>query len=304
MLVLRLGRKIAVDHLTFAPDGRSLAAVGGSVIHLWREIADGSVAAPLTGPGATYVRFTADGRWLFTGGRELSRVDPATGADAILWLWGGYPTSFDTSPAAPHVLVAQGRYADGEHRTRMALWRADDLSAAGQLWEREMTGFTHLPVRFFGPDQFARVEYLFRSDEKSAYRAAVHDADTGELLEAVRFAFPFPYEWLAPPDGSRLAVRGTYQIDVFRLNEPGAAPLRLSNDSRRHFTGLAFHPSGRYLAAASNDETVKLYDTTTGEVRAFTWKLGRLRSIAFSADGTLAAAGTDKGQVVVWDVDL
>jgi hypothetical protein len=41
----------------------------------------------------------------------------------------------------------------------------------------------------------------------------------------------------------------------------------------------------------------------TGEVRAYTWKLGKLRSIAFSADGTLAAAGTGKGQVV-WDVDL
>lgn len=304
MLVLRLGRKIPVEHLAFAPDGRSLAVVGGAAVHLWREIADGTVAAPLTGLGTTYVRFTADGRWLFTGANELSRVDPATGASTSLALWGGYPTSFDTSPTEPHVLVAQGRHAGGAYHTRTALWRADDLSPAGQVWEREIAGFTYLPVRFLGPDRFARVEYLFRSGEKSGYRATVHDADNGELLEGVRLTIPYPYEWLTSPDGSRLAVRGTYKIDVFRLDQPGAAPLRLSNDSRRYFTELAFHPSGRYLAAASNDTTVKFYDTTIGEVRAFTWKLGKMRSITFSSDGTLAAAGTDKGQVVVWDVDL
>ena len=80
---------------------------------------------------------------------------------------------------------------------------------------------------------------------------------------------------------------------------------RIKNDTRRHFTDAAFHPGGRFLAATSNDATVKLYDTSTWDVaRTFTWQIGRVRSIAFSPDGTLAAAGGDTGQVVVWDVDL
>jgi hypothetical protein len=37
---------------------------------------------------------------------------------------------------------------------------------------------------------------------------------------------------------------------------------------------------------------------------AFDWDMGRLRSVAFSPDGMLAAAGNDKGKIVVWDVDL
>ena len=68
-------------------------------------------------------------------------------------------------------------------------------------------------------------------------------------------------------------------------------------------TGLGQHL--RDLLVSQDKETVKLLDTATGtEARTFTWELGRMRSVCFSTDGTLAAAGSDKGQVVVWDVDL
>lgn len=77
------------------------------------------------------------------------------------------------------------------------------------------------------------------------------------------------------------------------------------NDNRKHFTAIAFHPSGRYLAATSNDATVKLYDTDTWQLaKTFEWNVGRLRSVAFSPDGALAAVGSDTGKIVVWDVDL
>ena len=56
---------------------------------------------------------------------------------------------------------------------------------------------------------------------------------------------------------------------------------------------------------SSNDATVKFYDTETWQMtQAFDWGIGRLRSVAFSPDGMLAAAGGDKGKVVVWDVDF
>ena len=61
----------------------------------------------------------------------------------------------------------------------------------------------------------------------------------------------------------------------------------------------------RFLAATSNDATVKLYDTSIWALaKTYTWNIGRLRSIAFSPDGLLAAAGSDTGKIVVWDVDL
>jgi WD40 repeat protein len=90
---------------------------------------------------------------------------------------------------------------------------------------------------------------------------------------------------------------------VWSVPELGEAK-KVLNDTRKHFTSLAYHPSGNFLFATSNDATVHVFDTTTWQrVRRFTWKLGRLRSVAVSPDGTLAAAGGDKGEVVVWDVD-
>jgi hypothetical protein len=38
--------------------------------------------------------------------------------------------------------------------------------------------------------------------------------------------------------------------------------------------------------------------------REIAWDIGRLRSVAFSPDGMLAAGAGDKGKIVVWDVDL
>ena len=113
-------------------------------------------------------------------------------------------------------------------------------------------------------------------------------------------------DWALSPDGTTVACRVTVWVYVYPVRGSFRKPLAaLRNDNRKEFTGVAFHPSGKYLAATSNDATVKLYDTATWEVaRTFTWDIGKMRSVCFSPDGTLAAAGSDKGKVVVWDVDL
>jgi WD40 repeat protein len=94
-------------------------------------------------------------------------------------------------------------------------------------------------------------------------------------------------------------------ISIWTLTAGKELYKDIQNDSPRRFTSIAFHPSGRYLAATSNDATVKLYDTETWQVaQTFSWNIGRLRSVAFSPDGNLAAAGSDTGKIVVWDVDV
>src|SRR5262249_39753174 len=137
-------------------------------------------------------------------------------------------------------------------------------------------------------------------------RFVIHAVDSGAELYRSDVLTEGSDETTVAPDESLVACRTRFYVRVYPNRERFVGPRQtIPNTANRHFTGIAFHPSGRYLAATSNDETVKLYDTTTWELaRTFTWKIGRMRSIAFSPDGTLAAAGGDKGKVVVWDVDV
>ena len=107
---------------------------------------------------------------------------------------------------------------------------------------------------------------------------------------------------VAPPDGSVIVGAWESSLMVWR---PGGKIEKVRTGTLKHYRSLAFHPSGRYLLAGNNDATARLIDTQTWQVvRQFTWKVGSLAAVAISPDGMLAAAGGDKGRVVVWDLDL
>ncbi|MBP3958935.1 WD40 repeat domain-containing protein [Gemmata sp. G18] len=135
-------------------------------------------------------------------------------------------------------------------------------------------------------------------------RVSLRSVKTGEVLRLAKLqAGTIPVLAFAP-DARTFVTCRSHIINIWST-ETLSTPREVRSDTRRHFTGAAFHPSGKYLAATSNDTTVKLYDTTAWKVaHAFTWDIGRVRSVTFSPDGTLAAAGSDTGKVVVWDVDI
>ena len=64
-----------------------------------------------------------------------------------------------------------------------------------------------------------------------------------------------------------------------------------------------FSASAYYFDNAGQYQTINIGGSAPGTM-TFTWDVGRLRSVAFSPDGTRAAVGSDTGKVVVWDVDL
>jgi WD40 repeat protein len=301
MIVLR-GAREGVKVIAFSPDGRTLAVVCSGKVQLWDGLTAGRPPSAVLGHRDIWsVRFLPDGRELLLGGSggRLLIQDLLTGEATEVFLEGYLPRGVYCD------LTPDGRYIVAAHQLNIfSSWLsyrpvADPASPA---WSGIMPrGVYSRPLFLAGGDRFV----VFEGEQRYIKVYVTRDTRTGGVVAEAPDTGDGFHSPVLSPDRRLIAARRRSCLAVFRAEDMGAEPVKLQNDNPKEFTGLAFHPSGRFLAATSNDATVKLYDTATWAVAgAFTWGIGRLRSVAFSPDGMLAAAGGDTGKVVVWDVDL
>ena len=299
MIVLK-GHRHRVERVAFSPDGEGLFAPTWQGIQVWRPFLSPSVPAVLPIRHAHELRLTPDGSTLYVAGYGLRCINLASGVTTEL-MGGGTSSRFALAHGGDRFIADRLRI--GADPVVFARTHTGE-----DLWSRAVSApdWWGNPLFLPGDGEFIRLkrEGQGRGDQK--FRIVAHETTTGNEVRESNPLAAEVREWLISPDGSLVACWYTVWVHVYPLHEPFTKPLAtLRNDNRKEFTGIAFHPSGRFLAATSNDATVKLYDTTTWEVaRTFTWDIGRMRSIAFSPDGNLAAAGSDTGKVVVWDVDI
>lgn len=68
-------------------------------------------------------------------------------------------------------------------------------------------------------------------------------------------------------------------------------------------TSVAFSPNGKMILSASWDQTIKLWDATTGRaLRTFGGHTNAVNAVAFSPDGRLIASASGDKSVRIWDV--
>jgi WD40 repeat protein len=304
MQVLKTTKKQRLDRVTFAPDGSQLAAAGEEGVYLWTL---GGARAPLKFGGGPLppLHLGSGFAWGvgFVIGADCLVVSTGLGGTVVHRLASGtdhkveipFPARTVTpSPTAPLVLLTQsGAYG----RTTCIEVTAE--GAARVRWQEEASGFECDPA--FAPSG----EWFGVLARRDGWQFVLARPDTGDELRAVPTPYYAATSPVINPRGDRAVSADAAKLLVVDLSGDPPAHRTLPSGGRKYFTGVAFHPSGRYLAATNNDATVRLYDTETWRVvRSFAWEAGRLRSVAFSPDGMLAAAGSDTGKVVVWDVDL
>jgi WD40 repeat protein len=113
------------------------------------------------------------------------------------------------------------------------------------------------------------------------------------------------------PDGRWLATgSGDSSVKVWDLNGAGggngatdSGKAAYEFDIGDDIHGLAFSPDGKLLAVGSYDQTVTLWNMSTGEkVRTMNGNASYVHAVAFSPDGRWLVSATHDNAVQVWEV--
>lgn len=326
-----VGKPKPVDHLAFLHDGRLTSARKPTDstfegVEVWdlsgrcrahTMPADSTVAGYLWHPG---------GRWMYANlwsRSDLALIDTRDGTThGLRCVTYGQHFPVAVSPDGRRVVASvhthnyprDGIQARSDTQDWLICWEHKGEGKPKQLWERQrpLREWITYHVTFFpNRDRFVTFDMKGRGPRKSqGSRLVVRSATDGSMIGKV--AVECTDQLLASPDGKWVVLRWGVKMQIRKADDLSCIAHEIIEATDPGFyvaqffgPSLAFHPSGRYLAATSNDATVKLYDTSNWQVaRTFTWDIGRMRSVAFSPDGTLAAAGSDSGKIVVWDVDV
>jgi WD40 repeat protein len=234
--------------------------------------------------GATSaMALSPDGRLVLTGGSDktMKLWDAATGQELRSFI--GHQGSVDAVAFSP----------DG----RLALSGADDNTL--RLWDvitgKELKSFVGhrssiKSIAFSSNGQFA----VSGSWDKTVKLWDIAGAkllrsfdDHREHIEAVAFS----------PD--RLTILSAGADKTAKLWDVSTGALLRSFDTHRDSVeAVAFSPDGRRVLTGSKDDTMKLWDAATGkELRSFQHG-GDVTSIAVSADGRTAVAGTSYDRII------
>jgi WD40 repeat protein len=189
---------------------------------------------------------------------------------------------------SPHPLQCWLGVAGSE----LHLWRPHDQQRIVAPDEGDYRGVS------FGPDgtTVASIEYhahalcvwnvkpfrvLFRTDLKG-----INTFDNGSVAMM--------------PDGERVIVAAGELLRCVPLHGTGGWDTPVKKPPLE----IALHPRGHTLLVADGSKKVTAYDTSNGKAAAqYDWGVGKVGCVTYSPDGTLAAAGGEKGQVVVWDAE-
>jgi WD40 repeat protein len=275
--VFVLDGKKPVNALAFTPDGKRLLAMRyPTPLEVW-SLSDGE---PLPSPAAK-----ADGNLtVHPSGRVAYVTEPKFTA---IPLTGRSKVTYPGLGSVQSVIFSRdGRFAIVEPASAKGRLRGFRCDANGTLAKKPTWAVKpHEDVEMLGGfvgtgDQFVVANH---------HLIVIRDTATGEVTS---------------PDGSRFAAEGYNKLYLWNTTTWGK-PVRLNSGTGSEFTPLAFHPTRPILMAILGGRTlVKFLDADTGKVlRKFQWKIGDLRCVAFSPDGTLAAASSVGGKIVVWDVD-
>ncbi|WP_203878941.1 WD40 repeat domain-containing protein [Planobispora takensis] len=303
---LLTGRSAAVFTVHLSRS-RGLVATGGAdgTVRLWHaEAPDGGQVLAETGNAVHSVRFSADGTMLAAGGNDKQvRIWDLSGGPAAArllpgtWRHHAYVLALAWSPDGRHAACAAG---DGRVAVR-------DPGSARTLWETKVkAGPLGVGDIAFSPADGGRLAL-------PAWRAvSIVEAGAGQRVLSLTTGKHNVDSVAYSPDGKLIAAGvsdGT--VRVWRVADGTAAhtlrvhaPMAYSEgEPVGRVTGLAFAPSGRFLASGGWDGVVKIWRAADGALlREVEPGRGVVHALAWSADDTRLAVAAHDGVAQLWSI--
>jgi WD40 repeat protein len=279
--------------LRFAPDGKTLATVSGTVVRIW-DVAAGKELRRFVGleKDPYSLAFAPDGKILAAGCKDgsIRLWDVASGKE--LHRLEGHADFIYQLAFAPDGNILASAGADGDRTIRLWDWAAAKevlRIAAPEGWVRPIA---------FSPDG----KLIASGSQQSA--VLLYDAATGQELRRCRLPGRRDTWVMAgafSPDGKRLVTSGTEK--AIRLWDVATGKEITPYNGHHHaISQVAISPDGRTVLTAGNDGLICRWDRSTGQILWQTRQSFSVSHVAVSADGKIAAtAGAEPEVVRLWD---
>ncbi|HJZ89442.1 MAG TPA: WD40 repeat domain-containing protein [Gemmataceae bacterium] len=281
-----------VHGLAFAPDGRTLASVGGQSAAVWVwDARTGELIRKLPGhrDRGRAVALSPDGKLVAAADDcNLVRVwrlpDGMPVAEIAVTRYRPYKPAYDLAflPDSRYLVTAS---------QQVRIWALDGFEPSF----REAPARDRLFHALCPSPDAAVITY----GSQSAIALWWPARGVTRILTEVR---RWPHSLAIAPDGSTLAAAFGHSVRVFDA-QTGLAGLLLSGHQGKVWK-VAYTPDGSRLVTASSDGSVRFWDAVTGALRAsFDWMCGQVRCLAISPDGLTVASGGQDGRIVIADVE-
>ncbi len=328
--------------MSFSPDGRRVASVGGydQTVRLWDVEQQVALGAPLKGHTSVVnsVSFSPDGRRVASGSR-----------DQTVRLWDveqqvalGAPLAGHTGEVSSVSFSSNGRrVASGSRDQTVRLWDVEQQVALGaplvghtgdvvsvsfspdghhvasgsedktvRLWDVEKQVALSAPLA--GHTSYVTSVSFSPDGRRVASGSADKTVRLWDVEQQVALGAPLVghtsdvVSVSFSPDGRRLVSAGGGDLTVRLWDVEQQVALGASLEGHTSYvTSVSFSPNGRRIASGSRDQTVRLWDV--GQQIALgapplAGHTGEVSSVSFSSDGHCVVSGSLDNTVRLWDV--